>query len=613
MPRRRSSEEADGEAAAAATAVGDAPQPPRPPPPPADLHQVLQERMPVLRWLSLGAAAHAFRASPTTRALLSALVAVEVDFEVQATASCSPRSVAQRKLRVSRARVRLPRSSANDVVASVVLSLKEVPLKLRSFNQALTRAIPVVLWEDCREMRIRCRDNISTLDRSFYGYIHSLEGLDALPMLLSNEVSSLRSVTKLSFTIPQLVAVPEDFCMPNVRRVKLTCQDIALADTAFQRLGSAFPGLNRLHLFMLPVGLLPLCGLGFQAPRDLRLSLDPHSQANEREANVFVASHLMSLPFSWGDFLLRNVMRLQMAELNENHGGLAIEKLSSVIRALPLLRRLGTVSIKTAKLIDITSDEFRLEELVLVMELEDLNKFFRSFIPLEQQKRRTTLKRLAVHFHASDGVARLSTEIENAICAAWYNIATSMLQPDVVLVFSAASRQLLETAMVQLAFIEPSHFCLDAVEYLDGQTPLSTPMDKELPYFGTDGIEQPSGTLASEAWRPGAGGADAAAAFGAFGATLGGDGDAPSPPHSPAYGASPKLLASGSMAAPLTLGLNHNHFGSSPRVTLSPAPSMASWRRSKVGGFGKTKRSNEWQKLAFADAIETLRRAEDVA
>merc|ERR1712232_415236 len=102
-------------------------------------------------------------------------------------------------------------------------------------------------------------------------------------------------VTKITLSVPQIMGLPEEFCMPQVERLKLTCQDIALADAAFERLGVCFPNINRLHLFMLPIGLLPLCGPGYTAPSDLRLTLDANASSIEREANVFVASHLMTL------------------------------------------------------------------------------------------------------------------------------------------------------------------------------------------------------------------------------------------------------------------------------------------------------------------------------
>jgi hypothetical protein len=259
---------------------------------------------------------------------------------------------------------------------------------------------------------------------------------------------------------------------------------------------------------MPPVGLLPLCGPGFSAPRDLRLTIDGNAEKSDREANVFVASHLISLPFSWGkdvnfpSLFFRRVQRLQMSELNEDHRGLALEQLASVIRALPCLKRLGTVSSRSAKLLDLTSDSFHLEELVVVLEVDDIGTFYKDLIPLEQLKRRSTLRRLCIHFLAGDGVSRLKDDMEAAMLAGWHNIATNMLHPDGVISFSVATKQLLETSMVQLAWFLPIHFSLDATEYRNGRHPLSTPIDRSLPYLSTDGIVQPNGTLISGSLRP---------------------------------------------------------------------------------------------------------------
>jgi hypothetical protein len=342
------------------------------------------------------------------------------------------------------------------------------------------------------------------VDRSTYNSVWALEGSDVLALISGEEY--FKRVTKIHLSVPQILGLPLDFCMPQIERVKLTCRDIALVDTAFERLVVCFPNLYRLHLFMLPIGLLPLCGPGFSAPRDLRLTLDPNTSHSERECNFFVASHLMTLPFSWGDCFFRNVMRLQMGELNQSHGGLSMDKLASVIRTLPLLRRLGTVSLSTAMLIDVTRDDFELEELVLVIEVDDLWKLFKFLTPLEAAKKRMKLRRLAIHLLASDGCSRLKEDIEDAICAAWYNIAAKMLLPVGWINFSFATRQLMETAHAQLPWLMPAHFAIDVVKYdEDGLSqPLSTPMDRELTYFSIDGTEQPNGTLVSGALRPSA-------------------------------------------------------------------------------------------------------------
>merc|ERR1712194_104815 len=128
----------------------------------------------------------------------------------------------------------------------------------------------------------------------------------------------------------------------------------------------------------------------------------------------------------------------------------------------------------------------------------------KSFIPLEQQKRRSTLKRFAVHLLARDGVARPPLEIENAACAGWHGIANTLLHPNGFIVFSASESQLLETALVQLAWFDPCHFCLDPVEYWEynNRHPCSTPAGQGLPFWDTEALEQPKGTLVRGPLRP---------------------------------------------------------------------------------------------------------------
>jgi len=246
----------------------------------------------------------------------------------------------------------------------------------------------------------------------------------------------------------------------------------------------------------MPAGLLPLCGPGIMAPPDLRLSLMDDCNPADLHANFFVASHLMSLPFSWeGDFL-KGVIRLQCSELNEDLQGLSLEKLVDCMKGggMPLLRRLGTVSSRAACHFDVSREDCKLEELVVVTELDDVKDFFASLFPLEQRKKRGSLRRLAVHIICSDGAARVKPDVEKAICAGWHNIACHLMRADGWVVFSTGSKALQETAIGQLPWFLPQHFSLDTVNY-GGRLPASTPLDRPLPFYGIDGVQQPSGTL----------------------------------------------------------------------------------------------------------------------
>eukprot|EP00929_Paragymnodinium_shiwhaense_P083577 TRINITY_DN44597_c0_g1_i1.p1 TRINITY_DN44597_c0_g1~~TRINITY_DN44597_c0_g1_i1.p1 ORF type:complete len:667 (-),score=179.49 TRINITY_DN44597_c0_g1_i1:183-2183(-) len=471
------------------------------PPPPVDLLQVIEEKMPVLTYLSVAQAANVFYCSRKYREKASATISTLVTFDIIAGLSSTDQSVAERRRRVQRMRVRIPQSPVGAGLAVHIRAmLKSVPLRRAPINQALCLSMPMVKWEDTHGMRIRCRGDFECVERSLVASIVALRHSDSDALLTDPEY--FRRVTRVELDMPQIVSLPPDFCLPQITRLKLLCRDTALAGTALDRLGEVFPKLERLHLQLLPIGLLPLPASGFQAPADLRLTLDGRS--TERESNVFVASHLITLPFSWGDSFFRNVIRLQMTELNEEHRGLALEQLAQVIRGLPQLKRLGTVSARSFKLLDITGDHFKLEELVVVVESDDVWKFFKDVIPLEQTKRRCSLKRLGIHLLASDGVSCLKIDMENALLAGWVTLATTMLHQQGVVVFSVATKQLLETATPQLAWWLPTHFSIDAVDYSDGRMPVSTPVCKGLPYYTTCGIEQPNGTLISKggALRP---------------------------------------------------------------------------------------------------------------
>jgi len=470
---------------------------------PPDFHNLLEELIPILKFLSFAASASVFRASPQTRVLLSCMVKATLTFETVTISSSDmdpPQKAAEKQRRVQRTRVRLPQCSAADFLPlHLKCKLAEVPLRRAAMNRGLGRLMPMVKWEEIPVLRVRTRDQIGLLDTLLFNSIGTLQGTDVLSFLEDPEY--FRHVTRLTLTLPQMAALPEDVALPQVTRIKLVCQDIALADTALERLGQVFPNMNRLHLSACPVGLLPLCGPGFSAPKDLRLTLDSDNHA-QKEANVFVVSHLLSLPFSWGDSLFRNVVRLQMHELNEDHAGLAFEQLGSTIKALPALRRLGTVSMRMAQQLDITSDDFKLEELVLVIEIDDAYLLFKMLIPLEQRKSRCSLKRLALHCRARDGVSRLKPHLEDAVCGGIHNIATKMLHENGVLVFSVAEKQLLESPLAQLCWFDPIHFNLDAVDYGYDRLPVSTPLERSLVYWGTDTIVQPNGTLVSGPLRP---------------------------------------------------------------------------------------------------------------
>lgn len=492
---------------------------------PKNFHDVLAALVPenvhdalhggVLAFLSLACAAPAFRASKETRSLMSALVTVHVSFSVIGVHEVpGNKGYEEAKRRCLKVRERLPQTSAaGPLMLYCRLKLKEAPVRRAILNRSLARAIPLIRWEDCKRMKIVTHENIESLDKMIQREVVSIGGADV--PLLSTEREWLRSLNKITLTMTQFLNLTsvlqyggDELLMPKITRVKIYVQDAGFNDEEFRQLYAAFPNLSRLHLVTLPAGLLPLCGPGIHAPPDLRMSLSQESHTADRHANFFVASHLMSLPFSWGGDFFRNVIRLQLSELNEDIAGLTLEKLLDTMKAggMPQLRRLGTVSARAACHFDVSREDCKLEELVVVTELEDVKEFFGSLVPMEQRKKRGSLRRLAVHIVCSDGAARVKQDVENAICAGWYQIASNLMRADGWVVFSTGSRALRETAIGQLPWFLPEHFSLDTMNYGDSRVPCSTPLDRPLQFYGTDGVPQPSGTLVCGNLRPDAAG-----------------------------------------------------------------------------------------------------------
>jgi len=465
----------------------------------------------------------------------------------------------------------------------LLFHLREVPFRSATLIRNLVRRVPMVQFEDCRELRVKCRGDLASVDPRLHKSVLSMVGVDALELLA--DPRPFRSVQRLTLSTAEVARLGPEFRLPQVRRLKLLCRDAALAGSALEAVPRVFPCLERLHLALLPSGLLPLCGPGFAAPPDLRITLlGDRAQVGERQANIFVASHLLTLPFSWSGTFLQRVVRLQMAELNQEHGGLALEQLTSMMRAMPQLRRLGTVSLRTFLLVDVLREECPLEELVLVMDMEDVNALFRSLLPLEQQKRRMALRRLAVHLLAEDGVARPKVDVENALCAGWHNIAEKLLRKDGFVAFSFGHHQLLETALPQLAWFDPERFSLDLVEYeADGRLPASTPLERPLPFCAAEVNTRPRGTLVIGSLRP-----SAAAER---------EDEVPLSPSGAATPSSRRSMSKGGLVTP------------GRRSLAAPTPSSRARRSRCFGSLLEAPVRHAFQDLSLVDAVEALLKA----
>lgn len=590
MPRRSRSttEEEEEEAAAAERANEVTLRPgqrvPRAVPPGGPTLQFLFEELHSLTgYLTVVNGKGLFLCSRRFRRLLSTIIAAHIFLSVEPPIGRTQRELMELKRAAIRRRVAVrvaPLSGPFKLRISV--GMAELLVQRQNINKRLNKLVPMIKWEDVRNLRILCNNDLDVLDHMMYLEVASM-GIDDFPVLLQ-EPAMFGNLVKLTLTVTQLATLDPSFVLPDVRCLKLLCRDAAFDYEVDETIQACFPKLNRLHLVLVPAGLLPFCGPGFQAPQDLRISLDSGS-ASEREANFFVASHLFELPFSWmGDFF-RRVMRLQMVELSENHGGLSLESLAHVLQDMPHLRRLGTASLRTVALFDVTRESCKLEELVTVMEMDDFHRFFKMLMPIINSGKRSTLRRLAVHILASDGVPRPAPQVEDAICGGWWSVVDKIMSPTGCVVFSVSFQQIAETAMAQLPWFDPTRFSLDTTDYRNGRLPLSTSMWRPLPLYGTEEVEAPRGTLVVGPLRP-SGPTDQD--FHALAEThqLGETG--PSSPSSPASPANRKRT-----------------------TTIISTASQESIRDMPTGGRGtgtkgKKKGKHSWRSIPLVDAVETL-------
>mmetsp|Transcript_115056 Transcript_115056/g.372137 ORF Transcript_115056/g.372137 Transcript_115056/m.372137 type:complete len:497 (+) Transcript_115056:1832-3322(+) len=400
---------------------------------------------------------------------------------------------------------RMPCSPAHAPRLSLHFSSRQAVVKRAGLLRKLQRVAPSVLWEECAGIEIACRGDLSILDSALRSCIVSVSMQDA-PCFL-DEARSFRRLTRIGLTFTQFQTLCRDreVSLPQVQRLKMECRDAAFCDGELCSISEVFPGVSRLHLALLPIAFPVVCGPDFVAPPNFRLTLlqdaDDMASRSVRDASVFVASHLLSLPFHWRGKLFSQVVRLQMNELNADHQGKSTEQLVDLLVGMPLLRRVGTLSLRTAMLFDFLRANCQLEELVMVLEIDEVERMFKPFLVLESELRHCSLKRLAVHLVASDGVSRLKSQKEEAICAGWLQVAL-LLQPSGFVAFSAGSHQILETVPFQLPWFDPQRFSFDMARCLEPKLPCSTPLGRPLPYHTPEFLKRPSGALVAGSMRP---------------------------------------------------------------------------------------------------------------
>ncbi|CAJ1436550.1 unnamed protein product [Effrenium voratum] len=178
----------------------------------------------------------------------------------------------------------------------------------------------------------------------------------------------------------------------------------------------------------------------------------------------------------------------------------ALEQLAAALAAAPQLRRLGSVQLKLLRMLEPAArGSFKLEEAVVVMEIEDCLSLFNMMLPLTTSHSRCSLKRLGLHMRAPDGLLPPHEEVEGFLCSGFASVA-ECLAPGGFIHFTHSQAQLAETVFFQLPFVEPDLFSGDMASCtrLASSTPLDRPLRRVEPLPEL----RASGTLISGPLRP---------------------------------------------------------------------------------------------------------------
>jgi len=290
----------------------------------------------------------------------------------------------------------------------------------------------------------------------------------------------LESVTRLKIFVPMFVSTNNMLgslfkqIFPNLQRLSIQ------------------PALKALAMF----GCLP----EFEPPDDFKLCTmlsereyynEPTDLPGRKSRNLFVASHIYTLPVSWGLYF-RNVTRLQLNILADKFiGGEAIVEM--ICTKMHNLKRLGTIAAEMHG--PILESNLTIEELVLNIAASEAARFvFQSFLRAFERKRERIF-RLGAHLGCLDGMARVNPTVENSLCAAWFAIA-KLLSPNGFICFSVSDPQIRETKLLQYPWTHPQYFCFDSRDYTeDGTVQTSTPLEKSHWYYASNPNDRPIGSL----------------------------------------------------------------------------------------------------------------------
>lgn len=462
---------------------------------PPDLRRVLTRKVPVLNFLSVSFARPLFYTSRRLRTIISSHVAILVHFTVVVGETLA--ELEEAKWRIQQFRVQIWQESMSGPLPIYFrCPSSELPLQHETLVRNLQSLAPMVRWEECREMHFICRaEHIASMDPALRPALQKIYGCQPWMM------EGLEQVWYMEVTLSQICGFPSDTAFPTISTAKVVCCDPAAAsDGSLLRIYSVFPNLKQLHLHMRPNLLPPMCLSNFVALADFRISFDlaPGTLLGDGvEGSFFMAANLLNLPFSCEGGMFQHLQRLQMNLFLR--GGL--EPFARALRSqAPSLKRLGTTSLQLLRLLEVHKDSFKLEEVVVVMEIEDSLSLFNMLLPLSIAGNRCSLKRLGLHMQAPDGLLPPHEEVEGFLCSGFLSL-TDCLAENSFIHFTQSHAQLVETVFFQLPYVAPEHFSADLAA-CGSEGPQSTPLERPLRLMEALPSLRPSGTLISGQLRP---------------------------------------------------------------------------------------------------------------
>lgn len=212
----------------------------------------------------------------------------------------------------------------------------------------------------------------------------------------------LCNVDALNLRLEQSTTLPDGLQLWDIKDMNCSLRTYSMC--WLKNLNEMFPNLQRLTL---------LCGDEFprlievndwKPPSDLSIVLRS-SDTKDRVHKMFAFSHLCILPLSNPSFVT-TLLRLQLCALAHDFTG--VKNTMQLISGLKVLKRLGTISPDAAQHLELCNNCLDLEELAISCLVDKTHLFLACLVGNMQRKKRTNLRRVAVHVVCADGLAPVS-------------------------------------------------------------------------------------------------------------------------------------------------------------------------------------------------------------